>query len=126
MDRTSRTIGVSPKLVASVVTVVVTYLLTQTVLALPPAAVVACQALLVAVSAFVASPGVTTASRPDAEEVEAIEAAERAMASRPAPPLVVDGWGSTYFDWSSVERAPARVSPTPRASEQAREDREGE
>lgn len=53
----AKTQGISPKLIAAVVAAVVGYLLTQTVLNLPPWAVVAAQAVLVAIAAFAAPPG---------------------------------------------------------------------
>ena len=52
-----RTQGVSPKLIAAVTTAVVTYLLGQTVLELPPVATVIGQAVLVALAAFAAPAG---------------------------------------------------------------------
>lgn len=54
------TAGVSPKLLAAVITAVLTYLLGQTVLDLPAVAVVIGQAVLVALTAFTASPGLVT------------------------------------------------------------------
>jgi energy-converting hydrogenase Eha subunit C len=52
-----RTHGISPKLIAAVVTAVGTYLVTQPLLELPAIAVVVIQAVLVAVAAYFASPG---------------------------------------------------------------------
>ena len=52
-----KTDGVSPKLIAAVITAVVTYVLGQTVLELPPIATVAGQAVLVALAAFAAPAG---------------------------------------------------------------------
>jgi hypothetical protein len=52
-----QTVGVSPKLIAAVVTAVVTYVLGQAVLDLPPLVVVIGQAVLVAAAAFAAPPG---------------------------------------------------------------------
>src|SRR4051812_5468913 len=49
-----QTVGVSPKLIAAVVTAVVTYVLGQAVLDLPPLVVVIGQAVLVAAAAFAA------------------------------------------------------------------------
>ena len=57
MDQKPRTAGVSPKLIAAVVTAVVTYLLGQEVLALPAWAIVLGQVVLVGLAAYAASPG---------------------------------------------------------------------
>lgn len=62
----TKTVGVSPKLIAAVVTAVVTYLVGQEALELPAWAIVAGQAALVALAAWVANPGsVTTTEDPD-------------------------------------------------------------
>lgn len=63
-----RTVGISPKLIAAVVTAVGGYLLAQTVLELPPGVVLAIQVVLVAVGVFAARPGDVTA---DAESIGA-------------------------------------------------------
>lgn len=52
-----KTVGISPKLIAAVITAVLTYLLGQEILELPAYAVVAGQAVLVALAAYVASTG---------------------------------------------------------------------
>ena len=57
MTGSNRTLGVSPKLIAAVFTAILTYLLGQEVLELPPIAVVVGQAVLVALAAFAAPPG---------------------------------------------------------------------
>ena len=49
--------GISPKLIAAVVTAIITYLIGQPILELPPVAVVIGQAILVALAAFAAPPG---------------------------------------------------------------------
>lgn len=53
----STTVGVSPKLIAAVVTAALTYVLGQTVLELPAWAVVLGQVLLVSIAAYSAGPG---------------------------------------------------------------------
>jgi hypothetical protein len=52
--------GISPQLAAAVITAVITYLLGQTLLELPPLAVVGGQAVLVAIAAWAAPPGSVT------------------------------------------------------------------
>lgn len=52
-----KTDGISPKLVAAVITAVITYLLGQEVLALPPVATVSGQGILVALAAYAAPAG---------------------------------------------------------------------
>jgi hypothetical protein len=60
-----KTLGISPKLTAAVITAVITYLLSQTILELPDIATVIGQALLVALAAYAAPPGkVTPQTRP--------------------------------------------------------------
>jgi hypothetical protein len=61
----TRTVGISPKLVAAVVTAVLTYVLGQEVLELPAGAVVAGQAILVALAAYVASAGDVVLTTPE-------------------------------------------------------------
>lgn len=67
-----KTSGVSPKLVAAVITAVVTYVLGQEVLELSPVVTVIGQAVLIALAAFVAPPGTVTAPSTPAH-VEASE-----------------------------------------------------
>jgi hypothetical protein len=57
MTGSNRTLGISPKLIAAVVTAVLTYVLGQEVLELPPLATVAGQAVLVALAVYMANPG---------------------------------------------------------------------
>ncbi len=60
--------GISPKLIAAVLGAVVSFLLTQTILDLPPAADLAINAFAVALGAYVANPGnVVPARDPDGE-----------------------------------------------------------
>lgn len=54
--------GISPKLTAAVVAAVVAHLLGQTVLELPPVAVLALQVVSVALAAYKASPGSVVAA----------------------------------------------------------------
>jgi hypothetical protein len=58
-----KTVGVSPKLIAATVTAIITYLLGQEVLELPPAVEVIGQAVLVALAAYIASPGLVVKER---------------------------------------------------------------
>ncbi len=60
----AKTKGVSPKLLAAVVTAVLTYLLGQEVLELPAWATVVGQAVLVALAAFAAPPGLVEPENP--------------------------------------------------------------
>lgn len=64
-----KTDGLSPKLIAAVITAVVTYILGQEVLALPPIATVIGQAVLVALAAFAAPAG--SVSAPQASSSDA-------------------------------------------------------
>ena len=52
-----KTLGISPKAIAAVVSAVLTYIVTQTVLDLPSWAVVLSQAVLIGLAAYTASPG---------------------------------------------------------------------
>lgn len=61
------TVGLSPKFIAAVVTAVLTYVLGQEVLELPPLAVVAGQAVLVALAVYVAGPGAVQTLDPKVE-----------------------------------------------------------
>jgi hypothetical protein len=56
----AKTVGVSPKAFAAVVTAALTYVLGQSVLALPAWAVVLGQVVLVSIAAYAAGPGTVT------------------------------------------------------------------
>lgn len=58
------TIGVSPKLVAAVVSAVVAYLVTQPLLDLPPAVVLGLQVVSIAIATWAAAPGLVTEEVP--------------------------------------------------------------
>ena len=52
-----RTVGLSPKLIVAVLSALATYVVTQTVMELPPWAVVVAQAVVIAAGVYSASPG---------------------------------------------------------------------
>ena len=58
-----RTVGISPKLIAAVVTAVATYIIGQELVELPVLVEVALQALLVGIAAWRANPGAIAPSR---------------------------------------------------------------
>lgn len=61
----TRTVGVSPKLVAAVVTAVVTYIVGQELVDLEPWVEMILQGVLVALAVFAASPGTVVAAPDD-------------------------------------------------------------
>lgn len=61
------TVGISPKLVAAIISAVASYLVTQTVLDLPAIAVVVCQAIVVALAVYMAGPGIVVEKTPESE-----------------------------------------------------------
>lgn len=70
-----KTKGISPKLIAAVITAVVTYVLGQEVLDLSPLVTVIGQAVLIALAAFVAPPG-SVSGPPTPAHVESSDARE--------------------------------------------------
>lgn len=65
---TAKTVGASPKLWAAIITAAVTYVLGQTILELPPGAVVAGQVVLIALAVWRANPGLVEPENPFVED----------------------------------------------------------
>jgi hypothetical protein len=62
-----KTVGVSPKLIVAGLAAVATYLVTQTVLELPPWAVLLCQVVVILAGVYAAPPGQVQTLDPSAE-----------------------------------------------------------
>lgn len=60
----AKTKGISPKLIAAVAGAIAAFLLTQTVLQLPPGVVLLCQCVVIALGAAAASPGKVLPTNP--------------------------------------------------------------
>lgn len=66
----TKTVGVSPKAIAAVITAALTYVLGQEVLALPAWAVLLGQVVLVSIAAYSFGPGTVTTADPDVGKVK--------------------------------------------------------